>query len=75
MKEKIILILIGLLAIECGSPKKQERTDADDPGNPNAWNTSITENANDMLEKGKAVFRFETFGDEVFWTDKLQLPL
>ena len=73
MKEKIILILIGLLAIECGSPKKQKRTDADDPGNPNAWNTSITENANDMLEKGKAVFRFETFGDEVFWTDKLQL--
>ncbi len=26
-----------------------------------------------MLEKGKAVFRFETSGDEVFWTDKLQL--
>jgi hypothetical protein len=26
-----------------------------------------------MMDKGRAVFRFETFGDEVFWTDKLQL--
>jgi hypothetical protein len=26
-----------------------------------------------MMDKGKAVFRFETFGDEAFWTDKLQL--
>ena len=25
------------------------------------------------MTKGKAVFRFETFGDEAFWTDKLQL--
>src|SRR5262249_4466872 len=26
-----------------------------------------------MYDKGKAVFRFETFGDEIFWTDALQL--
>ncbi len=26
-----------------------------------------------MLDDGKEIFRYETFGDEVFWTDKLQL--
>ena len=26
-----------------------------------------------MLDDGKEIFRYETFGDEVFWTDRLQL--
>jgi hypothetical protein len=77
----ILLIAINIMAglilstvlMQCGSPKKAKRTEMDESGNPNSWNTSITENANEMLAKGKAVFRFETFGDEVFWTDKLQL--
>ena len=33
----------------------------------------ITANANKMLEEGKQTFRFETFGDEAYWTDALQL--
>src|SRR5262245_45075623 len=33
----------------------------------------ISENANKMLEEGRQTFRFETFGDEAFWTDALQL--
>jgi hypothetical protein len=33
----------------------------------------ITDNANKMLEEGKQTFRFETFGDEVYWTNALQL--
>src|SRR3989337_1791503 len=80
-KPGILLIAINTMAglilatalMQCESPKKAKRTERDESGNPNSWNTSITENANEMLEKGKAVFRFETFGDEVFWTDKLQL--
>src|SRR5688572_14296576 len=73
MKRNLLLIILGGMIIQCSSPKKSERQAKDESGNPNAWNTSITENATDMLEKGKAVFRFETFGDEAFWTDKLQL--
>src|SRR5687768_5699021 len=73
MKRKLLLIILGGMIIQCSSPKKSERQAKDESGNPNAWNTSITENATDMLEKGKAVFRFETFNDETFWTDKLQL--
>lgn len=33
----------------------------------------IMDNANKMLEEGKQTFRFETFGDEVYWTNALQL--
>ncbi len=66
-------IFLSFMLMQCESPKKAKRAEADESGKPNAWNTSITENANEMLEKGKAVFRFETFGDEAFWTDKLQL--
>jgi hypothetical protein len=42
-------------------------------GDPKDFNDAIEKNADDLFEKGKAVFRFETFGDEVFWTDQLQL--
>lgn len=52
---------------------KKVRASDDDSGNPNAFNRSIRDNADDLFKKGKAVFRFETFGDEVFWTDKLQI--
>ncbi|HSL54362.1 MAG TPA: hypothetical protein VK868_08200, partial [Pyrinomonadaceae bacterium] len=30
-------------------------------------------NAQRMLDEGKQTFRFDTFGDEAFWTDALQL--
>jgi hypothetical protein len=76
---KIILVAVSalcalpmVLITQC-STKKSLRTEADESGNANAWDASINSNANEMLDKGRAVFRFETFGDEAFWTDKLQL--
>jgi len=33
----------------------------------------IANNANELLKEGREVFRFETFGDEAYWTDGLQL--
>lgn len=79
--KRIQILLLVLLAgsifqtvfIQCESPKKQLRESSDKSGNESTWNTDIRANADDMLEKGRAVFRFETFGDESFWTDKLQL--
>ncbi len=34
---------------------------------------STDANAQRMLDEGKQTFRFDTFGDEAFWTDALQL--
>ena len=33
----------------------------------------IMDNANKMMEEGKQTFRYETFGDEAYWTNALQL--
>src|SRR5512135_2073582 len=33
----------------------------------------IRQNADDMVKDGRQIFRFDTFGDEVFWGDTLQL--
>ena len=67
-----IAVLSVVIFLQCSTQKKK-RAQEDESGNPNTWDASVTGNANEMMEKGKAVFRFETFGDEVFWTDKLQL--
>ena len=79
--KRIQILLLVLLAgsilqtvfVQCESPKKNLRESNDKSGKESTWNTDIRANADDMLEKGRAVFRFETFGDEIFWTDKLQL--
>jgi len=31
------------------------------------------DNANRLIEQGRQIFRFDTFGDEAFWTDQLQI--
>ena len=33
----------------------------------------VNKNARNLLEEGRRVFRFETFGDEAFWGDSLKL--
>lgn len=37
------------------------------------FDAEIVANANEFLEDGRETFRFDTFGDEVFWGDALQL--
>jgi hypothetical protein len=68
----LCLIAGALILVQCNT-HKGVRASADEPGDPDRWNAAINSNSKDLMEKGKAVFRFETFGDEVFWTDKLQL--
>jgi hypothetical protein len=47
------------------------------PGNTRRESTASTKavrrNALDMIEEGREIFRFDTFGDEVFWGDTLKL--
>jgi len=69
----LCLVVAQMSLMQCESPKKAVREQDDQSGKEGSWNADIEENAADMMEKGRAVFRFETFGDEAFWTDKLQL--
>lgn len=43
------------------------------PGKATADDDPIAANAQQMLAEGKQTFRFETFGDEAYWTDALHL--
>jgi hypothetical protein len=78
---KIYLVMLGMMAfiftstvlVQCRTTKSDKRNSIDESGNPKDFIDAIKENADDLFKKGEAVFRFETFGDEAFWTDQLQL--
>ncbi|MEO8035636.1 MAG: di-heme oxidoredictase family protein [Acidobacteriota bacterium] len=37
------------------------------------WTAAVEQNATSMFREGQLIFRFDTFGDEVYWTDTLRL--
>src|SRR5690349_2861545 len=64
----IILFVVSMALIQCtSSTEGKEQTLIKDT--PDA----TTRNADKMLEEGRQIFRYETFGDEAYWTDELQL--
>jgi hypothetical protein len=74
----VVCSLVGFLflsnvLVQCKTTKVADRNVADMSGDPKEFDDAIKQNSKDLFEKGKAVFRFETFGDEVFWTDQLQI--
>ncbi len=69
----IVLSIAASQFIQCKTTKADTRNTLDMSGNPDDFNDAIEKNMKEMFDKGKAVFRFETFGDEIFWTDQLQI--
>src|SRR5437870_9013967 len=43
------------------------------PPSPTTMDASVAENARRLLDEGRRVFRYETFGDEAYWGDTLKL--
>jgi hypothetical protein len=66
-------VLLSCVFVQCKTTKTEARTRDDMSGDPDDFNDAIEKNSKELFEKGKAVFRFETFGDEAFWTDALEL--
>ena len=76
-RKKRLLSKFGVLgAMLCGIPfvvgigSAAEKQPSDGPANPG---TPVKQQQGDA-NAGKAVFRFETFGNERYWTDALKLP-
>ncbi len=38
-----------------------------------AYDRAVTQNVQQLFEEGRRIFRYDTFGDEVFWSDTLKL--
>ena len=64
----ITLFVISMALMQCTSS-----TDGKASTTVKETDDATTANANKMLAEGKQTFRFETFGDEAYWTDALQL--
>src|SRR3982751_3127762 len=69
----VVVFISATQFIQCKTTKSDTRNTPDMSGNTDDFNDAIEKNMKEMFDKGKAVFRFETFGDEAFWTDQLQL--
>jgi cytochrome c5 len=65
----IVFVTFGLVAFRQASPTAQTQQTA----STSAFDSTINQNAQRMLEEGRKIFRFDTFGSEDFWGGKLRL--
>lgn len=79
VKIALVLFVAAVVTVFWGRPSDAKAPD-DQGQNQNRGRGNRTDseqqtdaNAERMLAEGKQTFRFDTFGDEVFWTDALQL--
>src|SRR6185369_12998924 len=69
---KIVFVLLAVAAMVVFLHRSGDAQNRGKGGNPQTEDTTNA-NAQQMLKEGKETFRFDTFGDEAFWTDTLQL--
>jgi hypothetical protein len=71
----LVFVALGLLYFaEKGlSQSDRDRDRREQNRKETGFDAQISSNAQQMFEEGKQTFRFDTFGDEVFWGDKLKL--
>jgi hypothetical protein len=67
------IVLLAVIVPQCNTSASDEGIKDEGQADANDFDDAIKQNAKDLFEQGQQVFRFETFGDEVFWTDQLQL--
>src|SRR5262249_52799472 len=65
--------LVASLATIAAQPKPTKRTAAPPPAASAGFDQQISNHAQALLEEGRRVFRFDTFGSEAFWGDQLEL--
>jgi len=58
-----VLLIGGTVAVTRSSPMRAE----------SAKHNAVVENAALKVQQGEQIFRFDTFGDESFWGDTIQL--
>ena len=67
-----VLVLAASLTVAFGYLTDRSRAQRSDQKSQ-GFDHRISENAQRMMEQGKQIFRYDTFGDEAYWSDKLKL--
>ncbi|MDZ4805273.1 MAG: c-type cytochrome [Candidatus Eisenbacteria bacterium] len=74
---KLKLVMIGIMVstiLGCSGGKVDEKRNAATRGSTaTGTGTAMDEPSASALAEGRRVFRFETFGDEAFWTDTARM--
>ena len=71
-----VLVLAASLTLAVGYLSNRSRAQQGDDrsrGQDNGYDQQISDNAQRMMEQGKQIFRYDTFGSEDFWGGKLRL--
>ena len=69
----IIAVILLVLVVHSVRGPSNDFTEAAEGKGPSQFDGLIRENAQQMIEEGRRIFRFDTFGDEAFWGDTLKL--
>ena len=70
----ILLVAVASASLRQASPSAQAPQPRDISGSAAAsFDSAITHNAQRMIEEGRKIFRYDTFGSEAFWGDQLRL--
>lgn len=67
--------LLALVTISYGVWAQRKTTDRPPAkkGAPSVFDAVIASNSSRLIEQGRQIFRFDTFGDQAFWGDALRL--
>jgi hypothetical protein len=70
-----VLVLAASLTLAVGYLSNRSRAQQGDDRSrgQKGYDQQISDNAHRMMEQGKQIFRYDTFGDETYWSDKLKL--
>ena len=69
----VVLLLLIAAALVYLTERSRAQQRADTPQRTAAFDSQIDSNAQQMVAQGKQSFRYDTFGEEVYWTDTLKL--
>lgn len=74
MKKSVVFLIVAACAAACFAfQTPQDSVAESQKAQLSGFDEVISKNAQKMMENGRQIFRFDTFGSEAFWGDALQL--
>ena len=73
LSRTVVLLILVVLGLVYFTERSRAQQAAAMPQKTDRFDSQIDRNAQQMFEQGRQIFRFDTFGDEVYWTDTLKL--
>jgi hypothetical protein len=68
-----IAALLSTAALSLQAERRDSDRQGDKPKDDRTFDAIIDRNADALMDRGRRIFRFDTFGDEAFWGDTLKL--